>query len=301
MQPIQESNLFEASLDVHGIDWVVVFAYFDDTSGGARGELSGWAGYVFDPAGASRFRELYREKVEPLLPPDQSGRRIFRAAKIHALQGQFAGLRDFREHIFKQMVAVLAETVTVGAVVCIEKPEYERGLKGRVINVRVKGHPSTNLRPWAGSPYSLCLLRCIQLLNQWMDEQRMSGDIEYVFENGTPHQPEIDGMLSRVGSNPDFAKRFRWAKYSFAEKGPKAPWLFAPDYFAWEWQRYDRNAEEPERGEWRTTILPLIEAKTHLASILTEASVNTQAAINVFNGLMGPSTTLSDPRIRSAI
>lgn len=288
------SNLILDSLRVHRIDWLVLFAYFDDSSGGARNELRGFAGYLFDPAGAERFLELYRAKVEPLLPPDRSGRRIFRASKINALQGQFAGLRDIKEHIFSQMAATLAESVTVGAVVCVEKAEYERGLLGPHSRIRMKGHPTTNLRPWAGSPHSVCLFRCITLLNQWLDEQGISGSIEYVFELGTPHHKEIDRLCSRIGQHRDFKRRFRWGKYGFAEKSPDTPWLFGADYFAWEWQRYDRNSGEPERSEWRTVILPTIEAKPHLASVLTAASVNTQAIINGFKGLLGPDFGDSD-------
>jgi hypothetical protein len=51
----EEPNLVLDSLRVHHIDWLALFAYFDDTWGGARRELRGWAGYLFDPAGAERF------------------------------------------------------------------------------------------------------------------------------------------------------------------------------------------------------------------------------------------------------
>ncbi len=72
MQPIQEPNLFQVSLDVHGIDWVIVFAYFDETFGGADNKLTAVAGYLFDADGVDLFRKLYQQNVEPYIPENIS-------------------------------------------------------------------------------------------------------------------------------------------------------------------------------------------------------------------------------------
>ena len=61
-----------------------MIAHFDETgvSGGAE-RITAVAGYLFSGAGASGFREMFDEQVEPLLPPDpaRGGERLFHAAQ----------------------------------------------------------------------------------------------------------------------------------------------------------------------------------------------------------------------------
>lgn len=290
----EERNLFEVSLDVHGIDWVVVFAYFDETFGGAHNDLTAVAAYLFDGDGVRRFRELYQTTVEPMLPVDpKRGVKMFHAAPLFDRHPPFDGLeRPVRECILARMADAIRESVTVGAVIGIENAEYNAGLLGRYIGIRVAGQRSNSLLPCVGSPYSLCLLRCIHGINAWLDSHGAErNSIEYVIESGSPHlQVEASTMLASLGACP-LAAKYRWRKYSFVQKGPQDPWLFAPDYFAWVWQKNDRLGEtglRDEYGDWQTPILPLIASKDHIASYLTEKSVNIQALVNSVNGLMGP-------------
>jgi hypothetical protein len=266
-----------------------VFAYFDETRGGADGDLTAVAGYLFDRDGVARFLQLYQTNVEPLLPPDKYGRKMFHAASLYAREEPFFPMqKTIRDYILARMAGVIRDSVTMGCVVGIEDAEYDLGLLGRYGRLVLSGHPTKNLAPWVGSKYSLCLLRCIQGINHWMDREGLSGPVEYTFESGCASETEATTMLSRITASSDLGKRLRWDKFSFAEKSPRHPWLFAADYFAWEWQRYDMLSKYPDRDEWRTVMLPLIETKTHLASYLTQQSVSTQALINLFYGVMGP-------------
>jgi hypothetical protein len=77
---LPQEDLIAVSLAVHGIDWRVVFAYFDETLGGAGDELTAVAGYLFDRDGVARFLSAYRSRVESLLPSDRHGRKMFHAA-----------------------------------------------------------------------------------------------------------------------------------------------------------------------------------------------------------------------------
>jgi hypothetical protein len=287
--PAQVESLFEISLEAFDIKWVAVFAYFDETgtSGGAE-RLTGVAGYLFDRAGVSKFKELYQASVEPLIPPNKHGIRMFSAAKINAGRDHYHMPAEKKEQIFSAMASALKESVIVGAVVAVTPDDYAEGVKGRYIRIS-SSDPRDNIAIRVGSKYSACLLRCIEQINTWLDQEKIDVDgIEYTFEAGCNHQSEANQIMARIERVADLKRRYRWRKFSFVSKGPEDPWLFGPDYFAWEWQRYDRNSEHPELGEWRTTILPLIEGKPHIAKYLHLTSVNIQALINAFYGLRRP-------------
>jgi hypothetical protein len=292
LQPIQERNLFKVSLDVHGIDWVVVFAYFDRTRGGAH-DMTAVAGYLFDNEGAAKFIDLYKQNVEPMLPPDKHGKKIFHAASLFDRDDQFSGMeRPIRECVISRMAEAIRDCVTVGIVVGIENTEYQEGLKGRYIRVRREGVDAKSLEPWVGSKYSLCLLRAIHGLNTWLDEQNIAGPIQYAMEaEEVAVQEQALAILARLHAAPKLRDSYRIGGYAFWPKSPEIPWLFAADYFGWWWQFSERVSANPEKdwhGDWESPVVPLIENKPHLASYLTEASVGTQALVNAFYGLMKP-------------
>ena len=290
MNPFQERPLFLESLDVHGIDWVVVFAYFDETgtSGGSE-RLTAVAGYLFDREGASKFLDLYRTNVEPLIPVDRRGVRMFHAGPCALGYKPFDGmLEKDRERIISQLVSTIQDTVTMGAVVAVDPTEYADGLGDKSgFQVQRNGR-KVGLGPWVGSKYSACLMRCIQQMSAWMDQETISEQVEYVFEAGCNHEDEAAQMLALVAKSRELTRRYHMKKYSFAFKGPDNPWFFAPDLMAWEWQRADLNRAEPHRKEWRMTMAELVEAKPHTALYLSPISIGIQAMVNSFYGVKIP-------------
>ena len=270
-----------------------MFAYFDETTGGDKTDrLDAVAGYLFDADGHSRFLRRYREFVEPLIPEDKRGRKVFHAASCFDGDDQYFGIqRPIREAIMGRMATVIGESVTVGAVCAVEHHQYALGQRGRYMKVDIHGQPrSDGLAPWLGSKYSTCLVHCIDGLNQWLDKERRDvAGIEYVMEAGGQYEREAEKIVDRVGSHPHLRQRYRWMKHSFVPKGPEQPWLFASDFYAWEWQRYDRQVEEGKTEKDEKTLLqPALDAKPHLAVYLMEGAVNTVALINAFYGLVRP-------------
>jgi len=281
-------SLFEESIRVHGTKQVVVFAYFDETEGGAGGALTAVVGYLFDAEGVSKFRDLYRRDLEPHIPPQKDGRRIFHAADIYAGNPPFSGRqKDFNEFRLAKMAEIIGQSVSMGVIMGIGSADYQLGLQGRFIPATIGGKRVKSLAPWVGSPYSVCLFRCVQKINEWLDEQNIPDAVEYVMESGRPKlEKEALAIFSRIAAHPHFSKDYRIGKYGFTPKGPSTPWLFAPDHYAWEWQRWDRLAESPDDGEWRQVFLKPIEARPHYATYLSEKSVNLTAMVNAVNKLM---------------
>jgi hypothetical protein len=270
-----EETIFEDSLDVHGVAWVVVFSYFDET--GMHGDAPDTivSGYLFSKDGVKLFRQLFNENVSPLLPLDKHGRRMYHSTKCIGGHGDFSSLLPpERERIVDLLAESIVKSVTLGVVVGMEKQEYEKAL--------AKNPP---LRELAGDPYSVCLIRCIENMCGWIEESKIEGRIQYVFEAGCEHQKEANVILGRISQSEELKRRYRWHHYSFIEKSPEVPQLFAPDLLAWEWQRARLNALKPQRKEWRLTLKKLTHGKPHIASYQTATSVGIRALVNSTYGL----------------
>jgi hypothetical protein len=283
----RSSSFVEESLRIHGIDWLVVFAYFDATYGGdSNDRLTAVAGYLFGLEGATMFRQFYDSRIDPLVPPDpkKGNQKIFHSAACFDGSDPYFGIqRPIRECILARMAEAIRQSVTLGCIVAIEDSQWDLGQLGRYGRLKVAGAPA-DMSHWVGSKYSLCLLRCIQGIADWMTQHGLEGPVEYVIESGDEDELQAAEMLSRA-SGTDLAKRLKLNKHSFARKDPETPGLFAPDYLAWEWQRMDRIAADPAAGEWRTVILDAMDTKPHIGSYLTEQSISVQSLVNAFHGL----------------
>lgn len=284
----QARPLFLESLDVHRIEWVVVFAYFDETgTEGGNERLTAVAGYLFDKTGAERFWDAYEANVEPLLPVNpkgkQVGKKVFHAS--HCILGHeaYKGMKeDAREEIVNQLVLAINQSVIIGSVVAVEPGDYADGIAGKGGFSALINGQKVSLDPWVGSKYSACLMQCVQQINSWMDGQKIDGEIEYIFESGCDHQLEANGMMELVKKSPELTRRYRLKKHSFMCKGPDVPWLAPPDLLVWEWQRADLNAKEQYRKEWRMTLAELADAKPLAVRYMTPQSIGIHALVNAF-------------------
>lgn len=270
-----QESLFEASMEVHGIDWIAVFAYFDETGAHDSAPDTVAAGYVFSKDGAKKFRQMFDANILPLLPPNKHGQRIFRATKCVLGYDQFAALTvPQRERIVDLMVDAIKASVTFGVVVGMEKQEYAKALTA-----------SPALREVVGDEYAVCLIRCIENLAGRLDHDNVQGRIEYVFEAGCPHQNEASAILGNISLSPELKKRYRWHDYAFRDKSPDVPQLFAADLLAWEWQRARINSLNPQRGEWRLTLKKLMTGTSHIAEYQNATSIGIRALINSAYGI----------------
>ncbi|MFZ3266860.1 MAG: hypothetical protein WA172_22840 [Terriglobales bacterium] len=270
MRQIEPGSLPKEAAD----EKCVVFAYFDETGTHDAPEVV-VAGYLFSKDGAKLFRRLFLENVLPLLPLDKHGRRMYRTTLCVGGYDQFEPLsRPQREHIVDSMAEAIIKSVTLGVVVGIKKSEYQKAIT-----------QSPQLRELAGDEYSVCLLRCIENIAGWLDHKNLHGRIEYVFEAGCNSQTEANAIIGKIVASSELKRRYRWHDYSFREKSPEIPQLFAPDLLAWEWQRARVNAHNPKRGEWRLTLQKLTHGAPHVPQYQTATSVGIRALVNLCYGL----------------
>ena len=160
MQPYYES-LFEDSWEVHGIEWIAVFAYFDETGTHDSALITAVAGYLFSKDGAKLFRRMCHENIDPLLPLDKHGQRVYHSTKCIGGFDQFATLTvTQRERIVDLLVETIKKSMMLGVVIAIENKDYEDAIAD-----------SSRTRELAGDKYSVCLTRCIENMAAWLNRK----------------------------------------------------------------------------------------------------------------------------------
>jgi hypothetical protein len=282
------SNEFEDFLDIHAVEHIAVFAYFDETGTHAKAPNVVVAGYLFTRDGAKDFRKEFVEKIAPLLPADKRGRLIYRSTKCMGGYDQFAVLSDLqRKEIVNCLTDAIISSATFGIVEAMPKDAYDEAIKA-----------APSMRKLAGDPYSIALVRCIENLAGWLDKKKISGRVQYIFEAGCNHQREANVILDGISASDTLKNRYRWRGYSFIEKDEDVPQLYAPDLLAWEWQRMYLNREHPERGELRTTLGKLARAKPHVAEYLTSTSVGLRGIVNMFYGVTDSESSADETKPR---
>jgi hypothetical protein len=245
--------------------------YMDESGTHDDSALVCVAGYVFSKPQAIAFGHQWQMEVKPLLPP---GAEVFHANDCIGRYGKFSVLsRPQSEGIVDAMVRVVKNTMTFGAVAAFKQADYKE---------EIKREPK--LRDFVGSAYSLCAMRCIELVNQRFEEEHCTGEAQFIFEAGNEYAGEISHFLSNAFRNPELRNRFRIGGYDFLPK-KEAPPLQAADLLGWEWRKaYEIAVAKTSKSEWRLTLKSLCE-RPHVAAHITKESMGVAAIVNSFYGL----------------
>lgn len=272
-------NYLEDLMEAFWIEWVAVFFLCDET--GMQGDaapLTAVAGYLFSKDGVKLFRRMFDESIFPLLPLDENGEKTYRSALCIPGRGAFLSLSELeRERIVDLLVAAIKKSATLGVMIAIRKEDYAAAISA-----------SPNIGRISGDKYSVCLIRCIERLAEWLDKQQIPGRVHAVFEAGCASQAKADAILRNISKSEELKRRYRWHGYSFMDKDTDVPELFAPDLLAWEWQRAYVNATDPRFSEWRPTLKKLADGTPHFPLFETATSVGIRGIINAFYGLTSP-------------
>ncbi len=266
-------------MEVHGIDWIAVFAYFDETGMNRRDPTNAVSGYLFDKAGAKRFREKYWRDIHSLIPPNKHGEKIYHTGKCVRGYDEFETLEQpQREHIVDLMVDAICESCKLGVTIVLPEDVRKEALSHW-----------PNVELMAGRAYSQCLLRCMEYMMGAIIAEGWIGRIEYVFEAGSPYQQQTEELMAKIRRTKQFRERYRLHDYSFRDKGPDIPHLYAPDLLAWETQRAEINANNPQREEWRLTLQKLVGCVPHITRYMNVGSVLALGINNLNWGLTAES------------
>jgi hypothetical protein len=112
---------------------------------------------------------------------------------------------------------------------------------------------------WIGSPYTACLMRCVETAGIVARQKRLDGSIDYVFESGCAKQKEASEFMTRLVNNPALKAGLRVGNFGFAAKS-RQPILCTADFLCWEWQRnYVESTKAGEvNGNWRSELKILL-------------------------------------------
>jgi hypothetical protein len=254
-----------------------VFAYFDETGMHAGAPDTVVAGYLFEKNKAKEFSRNFRENILPLLPINKKGKRIFHANRCCPFFGhaEYESMRNEDRQKIADLVADSAmEAVTLGAVSGMEKTEYAKAIRN-----------SPQLADLTGSEYTACLVRCVENMAAWMNENNVKGRVLYIFEAGCEHQEEANKFLFRISQSEELKRRYRWHNYAFVEKDENVSYLYPADLLAWEWQRWRQNQLNPKMNESRPRLSRMLKAKPHIKEYNSEVGLAIRALINVFYGV----------------
>jgi hypothetical protein len=120
---------------------------------------------------------------------------------------------------------IISQTRICGFVSFVESNEYDQWCKENPRHVS-----------WIGSPYTVCLMKCVETAGIVARRNQFEGDIDYVFESGCDKQQEASEFMLRLDKNPKLKAGLKVGAWGFAPKG-REPALCSADFLCWEWQR----------------------------------------------------------------
>ena len=99
-------------------------------------------------------------------------------------------------------------------------------------------------RRFVDSPYTLCLLAMLSVVDDWANENNCADQIHYKFEAGAYHEKQTRQFVRRIRENPKASKHLTVENVSWIRKDESAA-LGCADLLAWEWQRNMAKIRDP--------------------------------------------------------
>jgi hypothetical protein len=195
--------------------------FFDGTAAPENGGFAGVAGYLFDDAGLSTFRESYA-----ILKDEYKREYGYDVGVFHATY--CCGSRGFRtyQHWLPEMRQRL----------CREIATLSSSLSraGFLSTVRKSDFDSANafVREKTGGPYPMALFACLERVGRFAQS---SGDEVFLwFEHGDTGQAFAEAMLRNVQTNPELRRHYGYFDHTVVPKDhPEAIALIAADSLGW--------------------------------------------------------------------
>lgn len=246
--------------------------FLDDTKTHRGPPIFGVGGFLFDKPGLKKFEAAWSPRIADLSKP-------FRTADCNGGWGPFTQWSILeRELLLKDLARLIAETRDAGVVATVSLDEYQSYVSTSPDVARV-----------AGTPYTLCLMACIESVGNYLKEHYPEESIYFWIEAGTDNEPEAQDFLRRIYADERLRARFRVGGRSFIPKR-EAPALCAADFLCWEWQRnyieaHRANEEGNEDSKWRENFGLLFKdekSKPIFRNDMNEGRIGVRAIINQF-------------------
>jgi len=192
----------------------MLVGYFDESGTGTKSPAISVAGYVARDTEWDRFQLSWDRCLKKFGISSH-----FHMTDWEARQEQFKGLtEEKRLELFQALVGILRRTFRFGVAASTIIEHYDEN------------------RPMLDpplSPYSFCVLQCLQWIGEWAEKIGHAEHIGYVFENGAGFNGEVYSLRERIISNESLRHRYRLGSLVFEDKKILNP-LQAADILAFE-------------------------------------------------------------------
>lgn len=240
----------------------VLYGYIDDSKHPLADVICA-AGYLFEPAMARRFGEVWKRFVE-LKRAESPAKPDFYFHATDAIR------RSDAQEIFSRLASVTKQTALRGFV------EFTTPTAMAAVHESV--------RKYVGSAYSMTTLGCMKLMADAAKERHSS--VVYFIEEGNQFAGELRHFLHQIKGKAEMVDMFAMADAGTYSKKDIIQ-LQAADLFAWSFSRSQYI------GRWAESIIDLVQDKA-VEHTLQMYDPVVQAMINSVNGLSSNRTNFDD-------
>jgi hypothetical protein len=176
----------------------------------------------------------------------------------------------------KRMIALIRDHMLFGAAMTVNEKDYN----------------TWAARKELGTAYTYCCWQTITMVNTWMDDQGLDGQLGYFFEAGHTSAGETNSIMGTIAMDPEMKAEYRYASHTFVDKEKVRP-IQTADIFAWLHANHFKRIRRGEKRP-RKDYAALIQDRPHKAFIATRETVSREL-VNGYPELKGHHPTWVKP------
>ena len=192
-------------------------AYFDDSGTHASSSVVAVAGYVSTTVNWQSFAKEWRR----LLRKEKIS--VIHMAALQNLQGHFSIKNGWtisrREKLVEKAAKIIGQRTRTAVGRAVIRNDWEKVVP-------------EYLKKMFGGPYGWCASECVATISNWKKTNGIKGSLDFVFEDGTDGQGQIQEMMRAIIQDPEINKDYGVHGYSFRDKALLP--LHAADMLAYE-------------------------------------------------------------------
>lgn len=237
--------------------------FLDESGSHADADALCVAAYLFEEEACAKLDTEWGAAL------DEFGLPYFHMVDCAHHTGPFKTLsREQTIDIEKRMISIIRAHMTLGAAITVNECEYNTWAARKEI----------------GTAYTYCCWMTVAMINAWMDETGLDGQLSYFFEAGHQSAAQFNFIMGEIARPVDLKINYRHVSHAFVEKQSVRP-IQAPDIFAWlhanHFKRLKAGLKQP-----RKDYIALVESRPYKAFIANRDNVSNRL-INGYPELAG--------------
>lgn len=247
---------------------MALFAFVDETGTHSGHPVTAVGGFLFDDQGVERFESSWKKRTSELREP-------FHASDCFHGYGQLERWPKPQRLLFMHdLPEMIIENRIFGFIAFMETAEYTEWCK-----------ENAHLVSRVGSPYTACLMQCVEIAGVAVKDRKLQGNITYVFEAGCDKELEASKFLAGLEKNGLLRAGLRVEGHAFVSKW-KEPALCSADFLCWQWQKnyIDNPVIEHVSSDFKILINP--DPTEMYLQKMTKFHLGSRALANIIHGVV---------------